>query len=280
MDNKDKINFFAKALADVRHHDLMEPLIRTIQSNPELEKQFFSKELEREDSYEVLKFASDRLRSDKAFFIENLPKTVRILEFASDELKNDKELALAAAKQNGYSAKWFSENVRSDFDVALACAKDHGRSLYTLSGKFSDNKEIAIAAVQSDGHSLPYFDPAIQNDPEVYASALRKCHVLKDSSKELQDNRDAVLLAAQNDSEALRWCSNRLRNDKAFVLEVLRTEQHHRGTVTTNWASEEVQQICKDKDPIKALEATLLAEKMTTELRQKAQPTQSKKLKI
>ncbi len=279
MNDNDQTKFFLNALAQPRNHDLMELIVHFIGSNPDIERKFFMQEVEAQSSAEILQFASDGIKSDKRWFMEMAAKNIDVMEYASDQLKNDKELALVSVTQSrtASSAQWFGEAIKADFEVALACAKKFGRSLYHFGGAFSNNKEIAVAAVQSDGYSLPLFSVALQNDPEVYSPALSSSHVLKAACNEVRDNRDAVLLAAATDSEALRWSSDRLCGDKKFVLEVFRIQKERFKYIPLEYASQDIQEICKDKDPIQALESAVLAERLTAELSRKPQAS---KLKI
>jgi len=82
------------------------------------------------------------------------------------------------------------------------------------------------------------------------------------------------------------------KNDKEVVLTVCKyieqkTPGLNEGLKKLNistpfevFASKEIQELCKDKDPIKVLESAILAEKLQATLSNKQNQTPTKKLKI
>ena len=63
------------------------------------------------------------------------------------------------------------------------------------------------------------------------------------------------------------------RSDKHFMLEAVRVEPD-----CVSYASEEIRAICKDADPAKALQSSILSDKLTTQLKSKVEQKKAMKL--
>lgn len=261
-----------KALGKAENKEVLSKLLGVLQHDKELERDFF-----KNSDPELMQYSSDRLKSDKAFFIDILEKNTREshLKYASEAIKSDKEFGLLAVKSNGNNLYHLGDSLKEDKDIVMQAVKIHGRNIYHAHPKFTEDKDIALAAVSSDPYSLPYFTRDLQSDPDIYAPALTKTpSLLRDCYKALENDREAVMIAAKGGyNETLRWASSELREDKHIALEVTK---HGWGVRD---AGPKIQELCKDKDPVQALEAAIRMEKMQADLKPKPQP-QKRGLKI
>ena len=144
-------------------------------------------------------------------------------------------------------------------------------------------KEEAIQKIK-DGLSFddPLFD-AFRDDREVVLEAVR-CYGfnLEYVSKELQDDKELVFIACSVSGGAFQHASERLRGDKEVVLRSLQHEplsssihpfsELERKVLMKfilRFSSLNIQELCKDKDPIEALEIAIRQEKFQSALQEK-----------
>jgi len=147
----------------------------------------------------ALKYASDKLRGDRALVFEAVHQNGSTLQQASEEVKADKEVVLEAVQRYGAALQWASEELRADQEIVMEAVKKDGISLEYASEKLRRNKEFALWAVQQDGFALMWL------------------------SEELQADKDVVLAAVKQYSLALRWAHEELQSDKDILMLALRT---------------------------------------------------------
>lgn len=121
-----------------------------------------------------------------------------------------------------------------------------------LSYKLKQDKQFALEVVQIYGGLIEHFDEEIRADKAI------------------------AIKAVSDSGSALQHISRDLRNDKDLVLEAVRRDRY-----SIHHASDEIQELCKDKDPIKVLESVIAHEKLHSALAQKAPaPKQVRGLKL
>lgn len=272
MNDDQKTRDLYKALGKAENKEVLSKLLGMLEQDKELERAFF-----RNSDPDLMQYASAELKSDLSFFKDLAGEKSQSskIQYASDAIKSNKEFGMLAVKCHGRNLYHLSDSLKEDKEVVMEAVKDFGRNVEFADPKFKDDKEIASIAVSNDAYSFPWFSDKLQNDPEIYEVAMSKSTaILKHCHGEIRDNREAVLFAAKSgDSEALRWASIRLAEDKEIALEVAK----HGWGVSD--AGPKILELCKDKDPVQALEAAIRMEKMQADLRPKQQP-QKRGLKI
>lgn len=140
----------------------------------------------------------------------------------------------------------------------LEAVKKNGLEIIVVDprNEFRYDREICLHAVKSNGWSLQCFSMTLRNDREV------------------------VSLAMSNDKEAFKFSSDEIKNDKQFIhSEIVKLNNQKYGE-NYLWdiiehASEDIQKLCEDQDPIKALETAIAHDKLQSTLAQKQeQPKQ------
>lgn len=233
-----------------------------------------------------LKYASPKLTADKVFMSELVERRGgHVLQFCSDELKSDKDFVLSVIEQNWSSFQFASESLKSDREVVVAAVTKFGRAIEHADDAFKQDREVAKIAVENDRFALPYFSKEIQLDPEIGIKALGENNstgLLKNLHPDVQNCKEAVFAASGVDDEALRWASVELHKDKEFVLSCFKRQYEATGYVSTNDIyCNEIYEIIKDKNPVKALESHIAHEKLQSSLAQKAPaPKQVSGLKL
>lgn len=169
-----------------------------------------------------------------------------------DAFRDDDEVVMEAIKNDQYfSLSVVSERLKNNFEVVLAAVKCRNYSLKFASANMRDNEEIVSASVTRSGSSLEY------------------------ASERLRSNKELILIALATDKTALRYVPFYLRADKKFILEMLKSCPFD---TVYFYASKEIKEIFRDTimrntntDPIKTLEAVILAEKLNKELQAKGE---------
>ena len=272
MEKDEKTRDIYKALGRDENKEVLEKLLGVLQHDVELEREFF-----RNSAPYLMEYASERLKSDKSFFIDILGKKAMHshLEYASETDKSDKIFGMLAVESSGRNLCYLADSLKEDKDIVMQAVKNSGININHAHSKFTEDKDVALAAVSNDPMSLLYLSKELQSDPDIYVPALTKIpSLLRQCYKGLENDKEAVMIAAKGGyDETLRWASSELREDKAIALEVAK----HGWEV--NDAGPKIQELCKGKDPVEALEAAIRMEKMQTELRPKP-ATQKRGLKL
>lgn len=109
-----------------------------------------------------------------------------------------------------------------------------------VSNDLMNDRELVLLAVAQDGRALEYASKALRADKEVVLVAVAHAgFALISASDELRADKDVVLQAVTQDIDAIQF------------------------------ASPEIQKLCKGKNPVKALQASILAEELQAEMKPK-----------
>lgn len=137
-----------------------------------------------------------------------------------------------------------------------------------------NDKKSVIEAVQN-GWTLDEASQELKADREVVLEAVRTDgRSLRSASKELRANREVVLEAVQHYGWSIEYASDELRADKELLLHSVKDDPDN-----IAFASKDLRELCKDKDPVQALEAAIRMERMQEQLKPKP-PSQKRGLKI
>lgn len=170
-------------------------------------------------------------------------------------LTEDRDFMKRVLSNNPYAIHVLSPEIAEDksfiiqvLDQATSSEADY--ICEHLSDSHLRDKDVALSAVTTYGRCLGSFDECIKADKEVALQAVSTNGVaLQCVDYRLKDDKDVVLAAVKSDSYAIDYASPRLKS------------------------------LCKDKDPVQAIEAMMNMEKMQAELKPKPQQ-QKRGLKI
>lgn len=112
-----------------------------------------------------------------------------------------------------------------------------------------DNKQYCLKAVSAYGYNFQHVSKRLYADKELAIAAVGDGFPLKYLDSTLRDDKEVAL-------QAFKWVESNLSKD---YFEIDR-------------AGPKIQELCKDKDPVQALEAAIRMEKMQAELKPKPQP--------
>jgi hypothetical protein len=99
---------------------------------------------------DVLEYASNRLKDDEEVVLAAILSDLSALKYASDRLKDDKEFFLSLVKINYYTLKYASDRLRSDINFCIECAKIDKKSI----SSFPDEIKILFETHKNDFKTL------------------------------------------------------------------------------------------------------------------------------
>ena len=145
----------------------------------------------------------------------------------------DKQKAIDKLKSGTHFSSNLFNNFRDDEEVlkvAMSQSKIH-YAFQFASDRLKDNDEIAMLAI-NDKTNFKYVSDRLKSNKEFVMEAIKKGCSLVWADKNLQNNKEIVLEAVKQDKFAIRF------------------------------ASKEIQDLCKNKDPIQTLEKAIDNEKI------------------
>ena len=107
-----------------------------------------------------MKYAAEKLRSDRTVVLAAVRNNTAALRYASDELRGDREVVREAVKRNmtlgvrTTALEYASEELRNDRDIVLEAVRVNADALEHVSDKLRADREIALAAVRQDTDAL------------------------------------------------------------------------------------------------------------------------------
>jgi hypothetical protein len=116
----------------------------------------FVLEQAKQDGYNSLFYANDRLQNDEEVVLAAVNQNGRSLEYASARLKDNEEVVLAAVNQNARSLEYASARLKDDETVVMTAVQNRGYALRFSSDRLKDDYDVVLAAVNQDGTALNY----------------------------------------------------------------------------------------------------------------------------
>ena len=107
--------------------------------------------------------------------------------------------------------------------------------------------------------------------------------VAKHADRILLADKDFAMAAVARDGETLSLMSNRLKGDKEIALATAMTDERVQDTNPfpgMRFASKEIKALVGDEDPVKALQSSILQDKLQSQLKNRNAQEQVRKIKI
>lgn len=207
-----------------------------------------------------------------------------------DAYRDDREVVLAAVEYDGLNLQYSSEELRANTEVVLLAVKTSGHAIKFSSQELQNDKDVYLAVLNNDGSALLHLSKLLRADKTIVLMAVQNCGLaLMYASTDLKADREVVLEAVKQDGNAIRrHTSESLRGDKEIALAAIQSIRstspfgkfdvrvEFETTEVLEALSTEIRELCKDKDPIEALEAAIRKEKLEAALPDKP-PAKRKK---
>ena len=167
-------------------------------------------------------WASNRLKSDKAFVLRAIAVDRSAIGCASIRLQKDRDVALAAVSYGppgtGLEDAIYFQN---DKVVVLVAVKVNGLALEHASKELQQDEDVVLAAVSDDPNALKLLDRKnpLRNDVEIVLAAVSQDGwALEYAGKQAQANPQVVLAAVEENGYAMQYAGSALKNDRGFAL--------------------------------------------------------------
>lgn len=200
---------------------------------------------------EALEPHINKIFSNRDNLLDALKKNEPSFNYAPEEAKQDREFMIDVLKVNPEATRHIGDNLINDKELFEVAVEKYGKALCHAGEQLQDDKDLVLKAVNQDAWATHY------------------------ASERLQNDKDVAMASVRNYPGSLSWVGEEMKNDKEVVLEAYKKDNF-----TLQHASKEIQDLCKDKDPIKVLESCILAEKLQDQLSHKQNQAPTKKMKI
>lgn len=238
-------------------------------------------------------FLLEYLRADEWSDIDH----TKSIENISDRLKADKDVAFLAVKNCSVNLRYVSDSLKKDdkdfFDIIIQGVKSDIAHGFTDVFEYApeailNDKALMIAAIKINPeayHSLGYF---IKDDEEIALIALKESPLsMRSAPESIRDNKEVVMEVLKRSGTAYYDISTRLKDDPEVLLTALTTlksnpeqMEYHNGFKNSilDRASQRLQILINDRDPIPILEVLTSAKKVDESMR-KSEDSKSQDLK-
>lgn len=205
----------------------------------------------------VYRYASDRLKHDRAFSMfacskswlvySELPQEFKldpeflfqaitgcqsgyVLRYAPKELKENKDVMLQACRINGDCFRNLSEDLRDDRDLAFVSIQTKPQIFSEASLRLRADKELAIEAISKNSTDAFYvfkaLDPSLKKDKEVVLCAFSICPRILSrgttADPELKKDAEFLLSLIQINEMAYEFVDHDLACDEGFIKAAFR----------------------------------------------------------
>ena len=177
-------------------------------------------------SYELLRYASNRLKSDKNFIMKcvNNENFWRVFKYINDELKKDKDIYSVALKNCVYSYQYLPEEMKKDRNLVLSLVSEHGNVYEYLLDEFKNDKEITLLALQNSVLPLQLSNE-MKHDKDILKEIIRKDgieseNIPKDILDIIYSNKEYVLEAIKLNYEIIYSLPAEFKDDKKFIKKI------------------------------------------------------------
>lgn len=190
----------------------------------------------------ALEYATEELKSDKAFVLEAVKTYGEAIRHAAAVLRGDREVVLAAICQNRLALRHASEELRADVGLVVEAMRNRGagHNLECAAEELGAPLEVVREASQElhpdgwkkkvlrDWQKLGVAPLATRSDKELVIEVVRDswgmalCH----ASETLRGDRDVVLEAVRLRGETLRFASDDVKGNREVVGEAVRESWH------------------------------------------------------
>ena len=150
------------------------------------------------------------LLADKSFMKEALAINGAALEYAEKWCKSDRDVVIAAVKNNWQALKFASSRLRCDEEIVLAAVKNSSGALQHAGQTMLDDKQFITKCVKLDGESIRHAGSAIRKDKVFLRELISDC-----------DNTQAQRI--------FQYCETDVRADRELLLKILNSPYYING---------------------------------------------------
>ena len=176
-------------------------------------------------------------------------------QYISQRLRDNKEFIKKAIKhiKDPYDALTISQhmgaNSKSDLDIVKSLVSLKPSAIYHANWNIIENKELLLEIYKQEKLMLKFLTPRMRDDKDI---ALLNIEGYPFLSNRLKNDRDIALAVVRNGGPNLLSLENKFKNDIGVVFEAVKNDPR-----SIRYASQEIQNMCKGKDPVVALQVMM-----------------------
>ena len=180
---KNDANFIQKVIDNFDHYRLAyrKQFARSLGENITDNKEMMKQIIEKAD-FNNFQYASERLKKDRDFIIELLPKAPGIYKFLY-AFSDDKEITLQAVKADGMNLRLAYWDLKEDKEVVLEAVKNNPHSIQFAGESLQDDEELWSYVTKNRSYYFDMIDhqtgfrydiPMLDTmDPDYFAKYVR-----------------------------------------------------------------------------------------------------------
>lgn len=204
------------------------------------------------------------------------------------------ELADKDTQKRGLGADYITDLIKpfnDDKEVMLACLKHHSGSTELASKRLWADKEFVTEVVQRNGNCLSFASDRLKEDVDVVKAACGETvYAFQYSSSKIKSDPELIAKCSNIiDDPVLRWIDSSVMESKEKILSLIENGYSHQhnmsgydketvANIVMSYASEEIQSIVGNGNPVevltKAVASEKLAAKLSNQLRPRIEPRQ------
>lgn len=214
------------------------------------------------------------------------PKTDKERTITLDDYENEKKFVLKELADTQFSTDRFSHDLLKDLvqpfvddkEVMLAALVNNAYIAHEASARLKADKEFMVQAVQSCSGIFREASVQLKDDIEVAQhAAWAQSSSFQYASDRIRSTPDLIAVCCADSSSVLNSMHSSVRDNPSRFLELLKEiEPHHSPSKVIHYASEAIQKLVGDEDPVKCLQAHLLHEKLNNACALKVEATRPK----
>ena len=140
------------------------------------------------------------------------------LKYASQRVRSDKEVVLPAIAARASDLKYVSEELKNDKDVVMTAVTQGGYLLEYASPKLQDDDEVVIAAVKQFPTTFMYASERIRGDKNIIKVLIAgEVDILATASETVLNDRRFLLELIEDHPSAIKWVACELQRDEEFI---------------------------------------------------------------
>ena len=204
-------------------------------------------------------------------------------KFVLSEL-NDERLANRRDRVQSYNyIKELIVPFHDDKEVMLACLQHYPGQTEHASERLYADRTFVESVVSEMGSHLALATDELKDDIALVAKACEETFfAIQHASHRIKSTPELVAQCCDHSYSPLNYLDESVRNSKEKYVELMEclTKRFPKRSmvVALSFASEQIQKVVGDGDPIPTLKSAVLSEKLETQLR--AKPERTKTLKI
>lgn len=169
---------------------------------------------------ESYRYASEKLKKDRALAMLAAKNYMLLLVHAPVEIRDDKEIVLMSLEKSGELLNFVSDRLKNDWDVVLKAVSKSGRAIAWASAEMKGTWKILFTALNDVPELVFYASDKLRSDKSIIHQVGAEYFPF--ASEDIRDDSDFVLQMILDNPSVLCTASPRLKKDLHFGLKAVK----------------------------------------------------------